>query len=518
MHSKEPSVSTDTNILKEHPTITSSVESSEDTLLPVRSVNAFAFCPRLFWLEHVEGVFEDNAHTLEGSSVHRRVDQPGGSMQPPDSSKENPSATTETTDSTQESASDSEAPWHTRSLWLSDENLGVSGKIDLVEETHVGTVMPVDTKKGRPTEDNSLWPADRIQLTLQALLLRSQGYQVERMAAWYHGARKRVVADLTPDMEQEALATVAQARSCAASSTPPPPLEDAPQCRGCSLHPVCLPDEMNALRHLSETHEIQDNRVIRRIIPANDDALPLYVQENGTRIGLSQGRLSIQPLDSGPEKTAPHKVGLMQLSELCLFGGVQITTQALQSCLSTGIPVHFFSSGGWYYGRAIGMDNRQVHIRIAQFSAFRSPVALSIAQQLISDKIANCRVMLRRNADDIEGSDLEIQLLKRLITQAEQAESVDTLLGFEGDAARRYWSIFGPMLARDHEEFRMNGRNRRPPRDPVNAMLSFGYALLVKDCTTALHTAGLDPFLGMYHTPHHGRPALSPDLMEPFRP
>jgi CRISPR-associated protein Cas1 len=126
--------------------------------------------------------------------------------------------------------------------------------------------------------------------------------------------------------------------------------------------------------------------------------------------------------------------------------------------------------------------------------------------------------MLRRNADEIEGSDLEIAILKRLISQAEEAESADILLGIEGESARRYWSIFSSLLARDHEIFRMEGRNRRPPRDPSNAMLSFGYALLVKDCTTALHSAGLDPFLGMYHTAHHGRPALALDLMEPFRP
>lgn len=490
--------------------------SSDDSLLPVRAINAFTFCPRLFWLEHVEGVFEENAHTLEGSSVHRRVDQPGGSMSPPEKT-ETEDVSKNTTVSPDESQ-EAETPWHTRSLWLSDDSLGVSGKIDLVEEGEAGFVMPVDTKKGRPTDDNELWPADRVQLTLQALLLRSQGYRVERVAVWYHSARKRVVQDLTPDMEQEARLAVEKARVCAGMKTAPPPLEDSPQCRGCSLHAVCLPDEINALLTLSQTHKVEENQVIRRIVPVSDDVLPLYVQENGTRVGLSQGCLTIQPRDPDGEKVKAQKVGLMQISELNLFGGVQITTQAVQSCLQAGVPIHFFSTGGWFYGRAVGMDNRQVHVRMAQFSAHQTPQAFSIARQLVADKISNCRVMLRRNADQIEGSDVEITVLKRMITQAEEADSVESLLGIEGDSARRYWSVFSSLLARDHEEFRMNGRNRRPPRDPSNALLSFGYALLVKDCTLALHGAGLDPFLGMYHTPHHGRPALALDLMEPFRP
>ncbi len=497
---------------------------SDDNLLPVRRINTFVFCPRLCWLEQVEGVFLDNHHTLEGSHVHRRVDKPGGTVKPPNGNSSNKTAANDTSSE----ATAEEQPWHSRSLWLAHEELGVSGKLDLVEDTGEGVVMPVDTKKGKPTPEGQLWPADRVQLTLQAMLLEAQGYNVTQIAAWYHSARKRVVEDLSDEMRQQAREAIAQTQACITHQSPPPPLEDAPQCKGCSLQPICLPDELNALRAQQTNTEGEKEKndttpstrsgSIRRIIPVRDDALALYVQEAGARIGLSQGCLKITPRKGSDNPSTPQKVGLMQLSQINLMGGVQMTTQALQACLRAERPVNFFSTGGWYYGRATGTNNRQVHVRIAQFAAFPGPKALGVARQLVADKIANCRVMLRRNATELDNTEQEILQLKRLVQKASQAESPETLLGLEGDAARRYWSVFSDLLARDHETFRMLGRNRRPPRDPSNAMLSYGYSLLVKDCTIAVTNAGLDPFLGMYHTPHHGRPSMALDLMEPFRP
>jgi len=112
--------------------------------------------------------------------------------------------------------------------------------------------------------------------------------------------------------------------------------------------------------------------------------------------------------------------------------------------------------------------------------------------------------------------------MKRLAEKVDGVESNEILLGIEGAAAAQYFSSFGAMLNRDKEEniksFDFTKRNRRPPKDPINAMLSFGYAILTKDCTVALTSAGLDPYWGFYHEPRHGRPALALDLMEEFRP
>lgn len=129
----------------------------EEDLLPVRGINAFVFCPRLFWLEYVEGSFLHNEHTLEGSWVHRRVDVPGGSMPAP------AKGDAEDDDSIPQEVEP--PPWQTRSLWLSDKTLGVTGRLDLVDEDE-GRVFPVDTKKGSSPEGEGLWPADRVQLTL----------------------------------------------------------------------------------------------------------------------------------------------------------------------------------------------------------------------------------------------------------------------------------------------------------------------------------------------------------------
>ena len=476
----------------------------EADLLPVRAVNAFVFCPRLFWLEYVEMTFEDNEHTLEGSHVHRRVDKPGGSMPPPggeaDSAGEDPAG----------------GRWHSRSLWLSDSGTGVSGKIDIVEEEDdvAGGVMPVDMKKGKAPEGEGLWPADEVQLVLQALLLRAAGYSVHRVAAWYHGSRRRVVVEIASEHEERARRAVVEARACVSGKRPPLPLVDSPRCEGCSLNPICLPDEVNALRsdHLLRKGE----GALRRIRPPRDDALPLYVQSSGARVRLSKGCLKIHPSprDDGEVKT----VGMAQLSQVCLMGAVQITTQALQACLRAGIPVSFFSSGGWFYGRTEGLGNRQVQVRIAQFGAYRSVTALGLARTLVADKVANCRTMLRRNAGQDHGRDEVLARLKEIDDRVHRAEEAQTLLGLEGEAARCYWGVYSELLAGGDEAFRMKGRSRRPPRDPANALLSFGYSLLVKDCTLACLGAGLDPYLGMYHTPHHGRPSMALDLMEPFRP
>lgn len=454
-------------------------------IVTLRGANEFTYCPRLFWLEWVAGEFEGNEHTAQGEHVHRRVDRPGGKLAAPE---------------------DEDAPWESRSLWLSDAELGISGKLDLVE-TDGDEVMPVDTKKGRPTREKTLWPADRVQLTLQGVLLRAAGYRVSKIAVYYDSVRRRVVEPLTIANIDEALGVVAQAREVLRTKKSPPPLVDSPKCRGCSLHAICMPDETNAL--------LGKGGAPRQVLVPRTDAWPGYVATAGARVGKSMRELVVKPPASSDEPEV--RLPLDKLSELNLLGGVQITTQAMQACMDRDIPVRFFSYGGWYYGRATGFASRNVAVRIAQFRAFETDVALHVARVLIADKIHNSRVLLQRNASDDVTADV-LRPLKRIRGSALGAESAAQLLGFEGEAARTYWSGFDRMVRAHDERLAMRGRNRRPPEDPVNALLSFTYALLVKDCVRAIEAAGLDPFLGLYHTPHHGRPALALDLMEPFRP
>ncbi len=453
-------------------------------------VNEYVYCPRLYWLEHVAGVFLHNEHTLEGAHVHRRVDKPGGKMSAP---------------------VEEEEPWHTRSLWVSDRTLGVTAKLDIAEEEG-GTVMPVDTKKGSPRADGTLWPADEVQLVLQGVLLESQGFLVDKVAAYYNTVRRRVVVPLTDELRKRAEEAVAGARYCLERKVAPAPLIDSPKCPGCSLNLVCLPDEMNFLLESDHGGEYE----VRRVIPPRDDAMPAYIASPGARVGVQKESLRVKPGKWTNDK--PSTIGLPKTSQVNVLGTAQLTTQAIIACMRRDIPVTFFSSGGWYYGHTVTSGSRQVHVRVAQFEHAPSDRGFAIARVLIADKIANSRTLLRRNAGRSEEVGQATAALHHFVERVERASDAARLLGLEGAAAKRYWERFAVLVASKGEVFTMKGRNRRPPRDPVNALLSFGYALLVKDCALAVAHAGLDPYLGVYHTAHHGRPSLALDLMEVFRP
>ncbi|WP_274381665.1 CRISPR-associated endonuclease Cas1 [Segeticoccus rhizosphaerae] len=204
---------------------------------------------------------------------------------------------------------------------------------------------------------------------------------------------------------------------------------------------------------------------------------------------------------------------------LQIGGKAHVTPQAMRELLSREVPVCWFSYGGWFTGMAQGLPGKNVDLRRAQYTALPEST-LSIARRMIEGKIRNGRTLLRRNSR--EGMAQEVDSMGRLATQAAQASGFPTLLGLEGVAARIYFANFSHMLTLDTDipvhEFDSNGRSRRPPPDPVNALLSFAYALLVKDLTTTLNAIGFDPYLGVLHRPRFGRPALALDLAEEFRP
>ncbi len=179
----------------------------------------------------------------------------------------------------------------------------------------------------------------------------------------------------------------------------------------------------------------------------------------------------------------------------------------------------WLSSGGWLNGFAVGQPSKYVELRRQQ-TAVHAQGGAGLAQQMIGGKIMNCRTLLRRNSrDDVSAT---LDALKRLAAQARAADSFSTLLGIEGTAARMYFGALPSMLVGPAEpfgvEFSQLGRNRRPPLDPVNALLSFCYAMLTKDLVAVTLGVGLDPYLGVYHRSRYGRPSLALDLAEEFRP
>jgi CRISP-associated protein Cas1 len=169
---------------------------------------------------------------------------------------------------------------------------------------------------------------------------------------------------------------------------------------------------------------------------------------------------------------------------------------------------------------AHGLPGKDVELRRAQYTA-SAATTLDISRRMVQGNVRNSRTLLRRNHRD-DGAERVVGQLGALIDAAGAAEGIPSLLGIEGTAARLYFSRFAGMLTTstglDIAAFDENGRARRPPPDPVNALLSFVYALLVKDLTITVNAVGLDPYLGVYHRPRYGRLALALDLAEEFRP
>ncbi|MFN4241838.1 MAG: CRISPR-associated endonuclease Cas1 [Tepidisphaerales bacterium] len=492
--------------------------AADDTdLLPVRMLNEFVYCPRLFHLMHVEGLFEDNHYTVEGRNAHRRTDAADHPLPDPATP---PASTPDHRPS--EAQHGDEPPTIARSVTLASAALGLIGKLDLVA-THDDLAIPVETKRGRPPDiPERAWPPERIQLMAQGLLLRQHGYRCDHGILYFATSRTRVTVPFTPELEQLTLNAIAAARAATRNTEPPPPLENSPKCPPCSLSPVCLPDETLALQYAPHDPTIPltlDGQPLRRLYPVKDDATPLYVQHQGARVGISRGTLTV----TSPDQQRLTTAHLKDTSQVVLCGNILISPQALHVLADAQIPLIHLSSGHWFYAITHGHGPRNPFNRISQFNAAQNPaLRLQLARQLVADKAANQRTLLRRNTDPDAATRKALDDLDHLRDHAlPNAQNLEQLLGIEGALAATYFAQFGKLLKPqdlDATTFDFTTRNRRPPKDPVNALLSFGYALLVKDCTVALLAEGLDPYLGLYHQPRHGRPALALDLMEPFRP
>lgn len=446
-------------------------------LVPARMVNEFSYCPRLFFLEWVQARFEDSADTVEGRYRHRVVDQEGGAAPLPDEGE----------------------LLSSRSVLLSSPRLGIVGRVDVVEG--VGDeVRPVDYKRGSPpdTPERS-WEPERVQLCVNGLLLRDAGYRCDEGVLYFVEARRRVVVPFDEELVTKTAGLLAELRQVAAADLPPRPLVDSPKCPRCSLVGICLPDETNALAARSD-------RPVRRLLPRDPAARPVYVAEQGTTLGHRQGRLEVTK-----KGELIQSVRMIDVSQVSVYGNVQVSAQLLRQLFAREIPVCWFSYGGRFQGIAEGLPSKHVDLRRRQV-ALAYQGGLAIACRMVEGKVRNARTLLSRNGrqrdDDLFAS------LKDLADHARVATSVATLLGLEGAAARLYFSAFSTMLRDDLRlpgaVFSFEGRNRRPPLDAVNCLLSYLYSLLVKDLTAVTYGVGFDPYIGFFHRPRFGRPALGP--------
>jgi len=328
-------------------------------------LNEFTYCRRLFFLEWVQARFEDNADTVHGRYVHRYVDQSAGPAPLPD-----------------------EAAFRVaRSVQLSSPSLGLVAKVDIVEGKD-GAVRPVERKRGRPPDNaDRSWEPERVQLCVQGLLLRDAGYVCDEGYLAFDETRERVLVVFDDDLVRRTLDLLVELRDVAGRSDPPAPLLASPKCPRCSLVGICLPDETNALAG-------RQSLPLRRVLPRDPASRPLYVSEQGTVVGRDGNRVEVRR-----KGELLWSSRMIDVSQLCVFGNMQVSTPLLRELFTREIPTCWFSYGGWFSGIAEGLPSKHVELRrrqviVAAQGGSRSLVASWPARSAIA---ALCFDAMRRS-------------------------------------------------------------------------------------------------------------------------
>ena len=504
---------------------------------PCRGVAEHAYCPRLFYYMTVEGIFAPSADTEQGKGTHRRVDRPSAAIPEP-CAKDNGDGC-KSTEKLEESESDPERPRSVRSLALTSQRLGLTATLDLAE-INGNVAVPVEYRKGRPRrngggqvaeaidelmeEPRSLpgpgpWPTDRVQLGLQVLLLEEADYTVPEAYLYYAAERIRRRVEVDDALRRDALAELEAAKHTAEGQRPPPLVHD-PRCPRCSLQPICLPDEINHQRFTAlsvDGRPVDEKPTPRKLWPPRDDGIHVVLQREGVRVGVRGQSVRIADKNGVVVRNLP----LANIESLAVVGPVQLSTQALAVFAEQDVPVAFLTAAGRVTAMMDPLGPTSAAVRTAQVRVFDQPEkALELARAVTVAKIANQRTLLMRNHANLPSrvaSDLQ-----ESIASAGRVATMNELRGYEGNAAAIYFKHFAGMFKEGVAEiaarFNANGRRRRPPPDPINAVLSFGYSMLTNECTAACRLASLEPTIGALHATRPGRPAMSLDLMEPFRP
>lgn len=478
-------------------------KTTHEPLIRVMALHALAYCERLFYLEEVEEIRMADANVYSGRRLHEELDKG------PDC----------------------------YSIELVSERLGIRGKLDYVKRKS-GNLVVYEHKKGKSKDGKEAWPSDRLQVLAYGLLLQEHtGESVTEVCVKYHADNRLITIPVnSQEAEEEVGRAVSRARELRASLDRPTVTVHERYCRTCALAPICLPEE--------ERFALNDKEKPQRLFPADEDRRIIHVVDQGSTL-RKEGEQLIVYLSDGTKKPLPGR----GVSALVLHGNVQISTQCIHFCAANDIGVHWLSFGGSYVG-SLSQGAGEVQRRNRQYRAMQSPLLKTkLAARLMMAKIENqLRYVLRstraeankERPDGVEEGILklrheleaiarkhrELQLLeqpsledqKRDITEDEVEPWIEELRGHEGMAGKEYFSLLPAFLNVSEGDFMFfSGRNRRPPKDPFNAALSFGYALLYRDCVAGLMAVGLEPAFGILHTPRSAAYPLALDLMEVFR-
>lgn len=466
--------------------------------IPVRALNQVTYCERLYYLQYVDAVMPVNEHVESGLFDHRRVDSTDLAKKP---RSERGGVTT-------------------RGVALSSETLGITGVLDVIEEK-AGEQYPVETKHGSAPRDDfgepSVYDNDAVQLCAQALLMEEAfGQPVPRGYQFYAGSRERIEVPFTPELREQTRGAIRRCRELEVLDAPPEPLpsELRHRCFGCSLAPICMPEE--TLFEVKNPAEHPADAKLKPVIPGSDDGAVLYLQEQLSKVGKQSEHLIVKKDD-----VVINRIPIHAVRQVVVCGNVQLSTQALQTLIENEVQVSYVTAHGKFIGTFTAAPAKCVSLREAQFRKFDDlAVCLDLAKAVVRAKLCNQRALLMRSLRDEEarGSDEPAARdLYNMIQGIDATTSIESLLGMEGQGAALYFAQFGRFLRSKHT-FDFTKRNRRPPKDPVNALLSFAYAMLVRDCQAAVCTVGFDPYKGFFHQGRHGKPSLALDLMEEFRP
>jgi CRISPR-associated protein Cas1 len=301
-----------------------------------------------------------------------------------------------------------------------------------------------------------MWPQDRVQIALQAIVLRENGYQCDEAVVFYQKTRQRVRIPVDDALIAEAEDAVARAWALAARGFIPAPLEDSPKCVGCSLN-YHLPARRNQQPHRQSVSTAPPTRPvrsrkpaaqtagqrgrpeptpeIRRLMTPRDDLRPLYLNTQGLRVGKSGEVLQIKDKDKIVQEA---RIG--EINQVNLLGNIQISTQAVQTLCEAAVPISYFSMGGYFYGITTGMNMKNVALRRSQFRLADSaafplslrPHARSPARSATSARCSSATTSSRNRSAVARG-------MKSQAERAERAPDLETLLGIEGYAARVYF-------------------------------------------------------------------------------
>jgi len=456
--------------------------------LRVMALHALLYCERLFYLEEVEEIRVADANVYAGRRLHDDV-----------------------------VGLDDETP-ERRSLELSSEKLGLFGKVDAVRRRD-GKWVVYEHKRGRcrrgDQKEPLAWDSDRIQAIAYAVLLEEHvGEPVPEARIRYHADNATAFVAIDQQAKDDLKAAVSQAEELRKSTARPAVTENERLCVRCSLAPVCLPEEERLL--IQSREDEPDSPSTATAFPANPERQTLHVTAQKAYVSR-RGESLVIKTDDG-DQVVPTE----QVDTLIIHGHGQVTTQAIHLCAWKGVGIEWMSYGGRFTAGLTNSTGR-VQQRIRQYRALARPDnCLRLTKALVHCKVENQLKYLLRSTrgDSSKRTAIESQLarIRECLKKNETVESLDSLRGLEGMAAKQFFSAIPTLLGKTiPEEMKPTGRSRRPPTDRFNALLSYGYSLIQATVHRSITAVGLEASLGFYHQPRSAAHPLVLDLMELFR-